>query len=75
MTIKNDNYNSYSLDFFGKECKNNYHNQCSGQWQGLGFQVTCNCECHTKKTELGKDVKYEDSYRLKSVAMQFESEG
>ena len=54
MTIKNDNYNSYSLDFFGKECKNNYHNQCSGQWQGLGFQVTCNCECHTKKTVIRK---------------------
>jgi len=52
MTNKNDNY-SYSLDFFSKECKNNYHNQCSSQWQGLGFQVYCNCECH-KNQMLGR---------------------
>ena len=38
----------YSLDFLGKECKNNCHNLCARQWKGLGFEVTCNCECHKK---------------------------
>jgi hypothetical protein len=45
----------YSLDFLGKNCKNNCHNICAGQWKGFGFKVDCNCECHDKKIVLGKD--------------------
>jgi len=41
------------LEFSSKSCKTNYHNQCSGKWQGLGFQILCNCECY-KKLVLGR---------------------
>jgi hypothetical protein len=50
----------YSLDFLGKECKNNYHYLCDGQWKGLGFKVVCNCECH-RKSLLEEDVRYNHS--------------
>lgn len=46
----------YSLDFLGKNCKNNCHNICAGQWKGFGFKVDCNCECHDKKKVLGRSV-------------------
>jgi hypothetical protein len=41
------------LEFSSKSCKTNFHNQCSGQWKGFGFQIICNCECH-KKLVLGR---------------------
>ncbi len=69
MTNKNDNYNSYSLDFFGKECKNNYHKQCSGQWQGLGFKVYCNCECH-RKLVLDKAILKNDSNNENNIIVE-----
>jgi hypothetical protein len=46
---------SLSLDFISKECKNEKHSFCKYQWEGLGFQIICNCECHDKKIVLGKD--------------------
>jgi hypothetical protein len=37
-------------DFRSKECKSNNHNDCNGQWIGLGFQIICDCKCgHNKK--------------------------
>jgi hypothetical protein len=41
------------LEFSSKSCKNNSHNICIGHWEGLGFKVQCNCECH-KKSVLGR---------------------
>ena len=34
------------LEFSSKPCKIDYHNQCSGKWMGLGFTITCTCNCH-----------------------------
>ena len=34
------------LEFSSKPCKIDYHNQCSGKWIGLGFTITCTCNCH-----------------------------
>ena len=45
---------SLSLDFINKECKNKNHFLCKHQWEGFGFQIVCNCECH-KKLVLGRD--------------------
>ena len=42
------------LEFCSKLCKINYHSQCSGRWEGFGFQILCKCECHGKKV-LGRD--------------------
>ena len=42
------------LEFCSKHCKNNHHNLCSCQWEGFGFQIVCNCECHDKKKVLGR---------------------
>jgi hypothetical protein len=44
---------SLSLDFISKECKNKNHFLCKYQWEGFGFQIVCNCECH-KKQVLGR---------------------
>jgi hypothetical protein len=41
--------NSNSLDFLSKDCRNNYHNKCSGTWHGLGLEVYCYCSCHGGK--------------------------
>jgi hypothetical protein len=49
------NLSSYDLlEFSSKFCKINNHKQCSGQWEGFGFQIVCNCECHDKKKVLGR---------------------
>ena len=36
------------LEFCSKNCKNNSHSICIGHWEGLGFKVKCNCDCHRK---------------------------
>ena len=43
------------ISFKSKECKNSNHSLCSHQWEGFGFVVNCNCECHDKKIVLGRD--------------------
>jgi hypothetical protein len=40
----------HKLEFYNKSCKNNCHNLCDRQWEGLGFEVICNCDCHLKPT-------------------------
>ena len=44
---------SLSLDFISKDCKKENHFLCRHQWEGFGFQIVCNCECH-KKQVLGR---------------------
>jgi hypothetical protein len=40
------NNNTYGIDFQSKYCKQKEHNDCSNKWIGLGFTVTCICNCH-----------------------------
>ena len=40
------NNNTYGIDFQSKYCKQKEHNNCSNKWIGLGFTVTCTCNCH-----------------------------
>jgi hypothetical protein len=63
MTNNNDNYSNF-LDFFCKECKNNYHSQCAGQWQGFGFNITCTCNCHIDKKNVVLDEPCKPSNTL-----------
>jgi hypothetical protein len=39
------------LEFCSKDCKNDIHAQCHAIWNGLGFEVICNCNCHKKNFE------------------------
>jgi hypothetical protein len=39
------------IEFCSKHCKNNVHSHCHEIWNGLGFEVICNCNCH-KKVEM-----------------------
>ena len=64
---------SISLDFFGKRCKNNFHNLCDGQWKGFGFQILCNCECH-KKLVLGRIESLPNTINLLSNRSSKEDE-
>jgi hypothetical protein len=39
-----------TIDFLSRWCgTTGEHSECAGAWQGLGFQVLCNCECHKEK--------------------------
>ena len=47
------------IDILGKDCKNNKHKHCNGNWAGLGFRVDCNCECHHQqqnKSDIEKEM-------------------
>ena len=41
-----NNNNTYVIEFQSKYCKQKEHNNCSNKWIGLGFTVTCTCNCH-----------------------------
>ena len=62
------------VSFKSKECKNDYHNQCSYQWQGLGFQVYCNCECH-RKLVLDEAILKIDSNKENNVVVKLNNKG
>jgi hypothetical protein len=51
---------SYIVDFLSKDCKTKEHQNCYGNWAGLGFKVNCCCVCHKKNLDLkGKKVEEE----------------
>jgi len=37
--------------FLNKHCRAKLHSICPGQWAGFGFEIYCNCSCHTKKDD------------------------
>jgi hypothetical protein len=40
------------LDFVSRECKNRWHQDCFGKWDGLGFEIICSCICgHKTKSQ------------------------
>jgi hypothetical protein len=39
------------INFISRDCKNTIHQNCCGMWQGLGFEVLCDCKCHKKKEQ------------------------
>lgn len=43
--------NRYIIEFQSKYCKQKQHNNCSNKWKGLGFTVTCTCNCHKEVYE------------------------
>ena len=42
------NNNTYVIEFQSKYCKQKEHNNCSKKWIGLGFTVSCTCNCHNE---------------------------
>jgi hypothetical protein len=43
--------NKYIIEFQSKYCKKKEHKDCSSKWIGLGFTVTCTCNCHKEIDE------------------------
>jgi len=41
--------NTTIIDFTSKQCKQDQHQKCSNNWNGLGFEIICRCVCHNKK--------------------------
>lgn len=59
------------IDILGKDCKNDKHKQCNGNWIGLGFRVECNCVCHNKQynTSDVKKVRFESTLNISNIHM------
>jgi hypothetical protein len=37
------------IEFLSRQCKTGEHQNCCGKWQGLGFEINCDCTCgHSK---------------------------
>jgi hypothetical protein len=36
------------IGFLSRECKIGQHKNCYGKWQGLGFEINCDCLCGHK---------------------------
>ena len=39
-----------------KQCRNNEHGACHGSWEGFGFEVSCDCICHSNKNRMLESV-------------------
>jgi hypothetical protein len=44
------------LDFLNRYCKKNSHEECYGEWEGLGVKVICSCYCHKKGAKASGQV-------------------
>jgi hypothetical protein len=64
--MNNNNFNINEISFKSKECKNKNHSLCKYQWEGFGFHIFCNCECHRKQM-LGTDVLCYTSFNENNV--------
>src|SRR6476620_11165416 len=60
------------IDFLSKDCKNKVHQNCYGNWTGLGFKVNCCCLCHEKSLVMKENKEEEEmqSLNLKSKVDQ-----
>jgi hypothetical protein len=58
------------IEFQSKYCKKKEHSKCANKWQGLGFQVCCNCECH-RNLVLDKGILKNDSSNENNVIVEF----
>lgn len=46
------------IDFISKQCKDDRHCECSGRWEGLGFEIICACKCkHDKNSQALEQVE------------------
>jgi hypothetical protein len=43
--------NDFVIEFQSIYCKKKEHNDCSNKWTGMGFIVTCTCNCHKEIDE------------------------
>ncbi len=59
--------NAISLEFVSRDCKNGAHHSCHTKWEGMGFEIICNCKCgHNKKQNSGSMVRSPDQSNCKS---------
>jgi hypothetical protein len=48
--------NSTIIDFLSRDCKNQLHKSCHGEWSGLGFEIICSCKCGHGKNGRALDL-------------------
>ena len=60
-----ESINRYVLEFQSKYCKKKEHNNCSNKWIGLGFTVTCTCNCHKEIHE--KNIVLDEPCKLSNT--------
>jgi hypothetical protein len=52
-----NNTTTMVIDFISKQCKDDRHCECSGRWEGLGFEIICTCKCkHDKNSQALESV-------------------
>jgi hypothetical protein len=61
------------VDFLSRECKNDLHSKCQGQWQGLGLNIICRCDCNHKKKEQQALAEVEDPYLTPTPSLSQEA--
>ena len=44
------------IDFLSKDCKSQLHESCHSKWEGLGFEIICNCKCGHGKNGQALDL-------------------
>ena len=71
----NSNEASIVIDFISKQCKENIHEECSGRWVGLGFEIICSCECKHNKNGLVLDQVGEPRANTNESIQSSSSEG
>jgi hypothetical protein len=63
-----NNTTAMVIDFISKQCKDNLHSECSGRWEGLGFEFICTCRCkHDKNSQALESVHQPSSNTNQSI--------
>jgi hypothetical protein len=65
------------IEFVSRQCKTGQHQYCYGKWQGLGFEINCDCTCGHGKNycELEEDDKSDKQILRKIKPRQTEFVG
>jgi hypothetical protein len=40
------------LQFVSKQCRSDKHRACHRSWEGFGFEIICDCKCHSNKNRI-----------------------
>jgi hypothetical protein len=60
------------IGFLSRECKIGQHQHCCGKWQGLGFEINCDCMCGHKKNHWTLDQV--EGPRANATGLSFQEE-
>jgi hypothetical protein len=59
------------IEFVSRQCKTGQHQNCYGKWQGLGFEINCDCTCgHMKNYWALEEDDKNDKQTLRNTKPQ-----